>query len=314
TRPNSFEGVGAKGLPWLSKMKQLTGKPISTEVASPLHVEYALAHEVDVLWIGARTTVNPFAIQEIAEALKGVDIPVLIKNPVNPDIELWIGAIERFYLAGLRKLAVIHRGFSVPGSKPYRNRPKWEIPIELRRRLPGIEIICDPSHICGNRSLLAPVAQKAMDLNFDGLMIETHIDPDQAWSDAAQQLSPERYGQLIHNLVFRDAHIDDPIVLDKLATLRHQIDQLDQNLFDILRQRMDIVREIGAYKEENNLQILQMERWIEVFQTRHEMGQSAQLHQRFTEGLLNALHKESIRQQTEVMNQSKADDTAIESL
>ncbi|MEO1435846.1 MAG: chorismate mutase, partial [Bacteroidota bacterium] len=304
----------AKGLPWMHTLKKLTGKPVCTEVASPLHVELALSYDIDVLWIGARTTVNPFAVQEIAEALKGVDIPIMIKNPVNPDLELWIGAIERFYLAGLRKLAVIHRGFSVPGSKPYRNRPKWEIPIELRRRLPGLEIICDPSHICGKRHLLAAVAQKAMDLNFDGLMIETHVDPDNAWSDAAQQLTPTDYGELIANLVMREAHIEDPILLDQLATLRNQIDQLDQNLFDILRQRMDIVREIGAYKEENNIQILQMERWIEVFQTRHDMGKAALLDQRFTEGLLNALHKESIRQQTEIMNQAKADDTPIESL
>lgn len=314
TRPNSFEGVGAIGLPWLQAIKERVQKPICIEVATTQHIEAALEANIDVLWIGARTTVNPFVVQELAEALKGVDIPVMIKNPVNPDLELWIGAIERFYLAGIRKLAVIHRGFSVPGSKPYRNRPKWEIPIELRRRIPGLEIICDPSHICGNRSLLQEVSQKAMDLNFDGLMIESHIKPDQAWSDAAQQLTPDDYGKLISNLIFRNATTDDPVLLDQLANLRTRIDALDQNLFDILKQRMEIVREIGSYKEANNIQILQMERWIEVFRTRHEMGEDAQLHKRFTEGLLNALHKESIRQQTDIMQSIPSKDSPLESV
>ncbi len=302
TRPNSFEGVGAKGLPWIKEAGEITGLPVTVEVAKASHVEAALNANIDVLWIGARTTVNPFAVQEIADSLRGVDIPVMIKNPVSPDLELWIGAIERLYLAGIHKLAAIHRGFSVSKSTPYRNQPKWEIPIELRRRIFGLEVICDPSHICGKRSLLQGVAQKALDLNFDGLMLETHINPDKALSDALQQVTPEGLNVLMDSLVIREMTTDDPEYWNKLEELRQVIDQLDAEIIELLRNRMEVASEIGRYKKINNIKILDMERWRHIFATRMSMSKEANLSEDFANGLLQAIHKESIKKQTEVMN------------
>ncbi len=304
TRPNSFEGVGKIGLPWLNTVKQQTQLPVTIEVANTAHVELALKAGIDVLWIGARTTVNPFAVQEIADSLKGIDIPVMVKNPINPDLELWIGAMERLHLAGINKLAAIHRGFSVVLSGPYRNLPKWDYPIELRRRIPGLQVICDPSHICGKRALLQGVAQKAMDLDFDGLMLESHINPDQAWSDAAQQVTPDDLKKLIDALLIRKPASSDPLFIDKLDSLRGTIDHLDQNILKLLGQRMEIATEIGKYKKENNIAVLDLERWKTIFDTRMKMAGANNLSELFADGLLQAIHQESIKKQTDVMNNS----------
>ena len=301
TRPNSFEGVGSVGLSWIKRAGKLTDLPVCVEVANAHHVKEALKHGIDILWIGARTTVNPFAVQEIANALRGVDIPVLIKNPINPDLELWIGAIERLYQVGVRKLAAIHRGFSIIPKDKYRNSPQWSIPIELRRRIRGIELIGDPSHICGNRHLLQTVAQNALDLNFDGLMIEAHRQPDQAWSDAQQQITPQQLGQLLATLVQRQANTDNPVFKRNLERLRAEIDQLDYQFLDLLRQRMELAREIGQYKKENNVAILQIERWEEIYSTRMKQASKMKVEETFIEALLQAIHKESIRQQTAIL-------------
>lgn len=306
TRPNSFEGMGIKALPWLKEAGQKTGLPVCTEVAKATHVEQALAHDIDVLWIGARTTVNPFAVQEIADALKGVDVPVLVKNPINPDIGLWLGAFERLHQAGIQKMAAIHRGFSFYGASRYRNEPLWELPIELRRQMPALEIICDPSHIAGQRDLLLEIAQKALDLNFDGLMIETHHMPEQAWSDAAQQVTPEGLSSLLEQLIHRRTSSDNPVFTTRLEKLRGLIDDTDYALLDILARRMDIVREIGEYKKQNDITILQLERWLEIFKTRSAKASSLQLAPEFIQALFNSIHQESIRQQTTIMNTASA--------
>ena len=302
TRPNSFEGIGKKGLPWIKAAGKENQLPVMVEVANKDHVKEALAAGVDILWIGARTTVNPFATQEIADALLGVDIPVMIKNPVNPDIDLWIGAIERFYGAGIKKLAAIHRGFSVSRSAPFRNLPMWEIPIELGRRLPQLEIICDPSHICGNRKLIPEVAQKAMDLHFAGLMIETHIQPDQAWSDAKQQLQPKALGEVLKNLVLRKSETDDKNFLAQLETLRVDIDKIDRELTQLMGKRMKIVEAIGQCKKENGITILQMNRWVKIFDDRVAATIAEGLSEEFAQAFIQSIHNESIRQQTKVMN------------
>ena len=301
TRPNSFEGIGEVALPWLKLASRTTGLPLCIEVATAKHVELALKYGIDVLWIGARTTVNPFAVQEIADVLKGVDIPVFVKNPVNPDLQLWLGAIERLYNSGINKLAAIHRGFSVYGNQLYRNVPLWEIPIELRRQVPGLEIICDPSHIGGKRALLLDISQEAMLLDFDGLMIETHINPDEAWSDAAQQLTPKALNELLQQLKKPHAAITDPIFLNKLEKLRSHIDQIDFKVLELLAERMLMVREIGDYKKDNNITILQMERWAEIYRSRMAMAPELELATEFIESLINAIHKESIRQQNQIM-------------
>jgi len=302
TRPGSFEGVGSIGLPWIKKAGALTGRPVTVEVANAKHVEEALEHKIDILWIGARTTVNPFAVQEIAHALKGHDIPVLIKNPVNPDLELWIGAVERFLDAGINKIALIHRGFSVTKSAPYRNQPLWEIPIEFKRRYPNMEIICDPSHICGKRELLEGVAQQAFNLSFDGLMIETHINPDEALSDALQQVTPEGLGQLLNSLIRRKVLTDNPDFLANLEALRVDIDSLDRDTIELLVKRMEVVREIGRYKKENGITILQMNRWSKLFDDRVHASIDAGLSEIFAKALIQVVHNESIRQQELVMN------------
>jgi len=302
TRPNSFEGVGTVGLKWLKAAGEATGLPVCVEVANVKHVYEALRTGIDILWIGARTTVNPFAVQEIADALEGVDIPVMVKNPVNPDLGLWIGAFERLHRAGITKMAGIHRGFSYHGDSPYRNLPHWEIPIELRRTHPQIPIICDPSHICGSRELLADVSQKALDLNFDGLMIESHITPEKALSDARQQVTPARLGEILSQLVHRQPGTDDPQFINQLELLREEIDRIDHRLIDILAERMVIAEQIGHYKRENNITIFQSGRWGEILQDRVGYGQPKGLSKDILTEILQMVHKESIRHQTRVMN------------
>lgn len=299
TKPGGFEGIGTLGLPWLKKVKQETGMLVTTEVANKDHVFEALKAGIDILWIGARTTVNPFAVQEIADALKGTDIPVLIKNPVSPDLELWIGAFERLYGAGIHRLAAIHRGFSSYDKKIYRNLPLWHIPIELRRRMPDLPIFCDPSHIGGKRELVAPLCQQAMDLSFDGLMIESHRDPDCAWSDAKQQITPDVLDYVLNLLVIRDANQ----TTESLTALRQQIDEIDEKLLEVLAKRMRISREIGVYKKEHNMPILQAPRYSEILEKRSSMGEQMSLNPEFVRLILKAIHEESVRQQMIVMNE-----------
>ncbi|MCL1942136.1 MAG: bifunctional 3-deoxy-7-phosphoheptulonate synthase/chorismate mutase type II [Candidatus Azobacteroides sp.] len=299
TKPGGFEGVGAKGLAWLKKVKKETGMYVSTEVATAKHVFEALKYGVDVLWIGARTTANPFAVQEIADALSGVDIPVLIKNPVNPDLELWIGAVERIYNAGIKKLGVIHRGFSSYDKKIYRNLPQWHIPIELRRRMPNLPIICDPSHIGGKRELIASLSQQAMDLNFDGLIVEAHCDPDNAWSDKEQQITPDILDYILNLLVIRDTNQ----TTENLNELRHQIDEIDNQLLELLAKRMRVSREIGQYKKEHNMAVLQTGRYDEILKDRVTMAEQMDMNGEFMKNVLESIHEESVRQQITVINQ-----------
>ncbi len=297
TKPGGFEGNGITALPWLKRVKEELGMYTAVEVATAAHVREALAYDVDMLWIGARTTANPFAVQEVADALEGMDIPVLIKNPVNPDLDLWIGAVERVYNAGIRKLGVIHRGFSSYDKKIYRNLPQWHIPIELRRQLPTLPIICDPSHIGGKRELIAPLCQQAMDLNFDGLIVESHCNPEKAWSDAAQQVTPEVLDLILNTLVIRDTTQST----ESLTSLRRQIDELDVNLLELLAKRMRVSREIGMYKKENNMPILQSQRYDEILQTRIKQAEQMGMDAEFMKTVLVAIHEESVRQQQEVM-------------
>jgi chorismate mutase len=298
TKPGGFEGIGTQGLRWLKKVKEETGMYVATEVATRDHVFEALKAGVDMLWIGARTSANPFAVQEVADALKGVDIPVLIKNPVNPDLDLWIGAIQRFYGAGLHRLGVIHRGFSSYDKKIYRNLPLWHIPIELRRRYPDLPIICDPSHIGGKRELIAPLSQQAMDLNFDGLIIESHCRPDEAWSDAAQQITPDVLDYVLNLLVIRTS----TQTTENLTVLRRQIDAVDEQLLELLAKRMRISREIGIYKKEHNMPILQTPRYSEILENRTKAGASMDLNPEFIEKMLKLIHEESAAQQMIVIN------------
>ncbi len=303
TRPNTFEGVGKEGLPWLKKVKEKYGMYTATEVANVTHVFEALKYGVDILWLGARTTANPFAVQEIADALNGVEIPVLIKNPINPDVELWIGAFERLNQAGIRKMAAVHRGFSTYGKTFYRNDPHWQIPIELKRRIPDLPVITDPSHICGNREMLFEVSQEAMDLNFDGLIIESHICPDKALSDAAQQITPEEVRKLIDSLVLRKANVDNTVIAHTLEDLRRQIDKFDDKLIEVLDKRMKVADKIGAYKKENNITILQSGRWDQLLTKRIEDGEKKGLSEDFVVKVFRAIHQESINHQTKIMNE-----------
>jgi chorismate mutase len=302
TKPGMFEGVGTIGLSWLNEAKSETGLPITVEVATAKHVEDALAYGVDVCWIGARTTVNPFSVQEIADALKGVDIPILIKNPINPDIELWSGAIERIQAAGIENVGIIHRGFSSYGNTAYRNAPMWQLPIEMKRRFPQILLICDPSHICGNRELLQDVAQKSIDLDFGGLMIESHISPDDAWSDASQQVTPGRLLEILNSLVWRSVHATEASFTTALVKLREQIDQVDDELIALLSQRMKLADKIGLYKKENNMTILQTERWNNIMERAFEKSGRFGLSSEFLRRYLDAVHMESINHQNNVMN------------
>ena len=305
TRPNSFQGIGDIGLKWVKQASIITGIPVTVEVASTKHVEAALKAGIDVLWIGARTTVNPFTVQEIADSLAGVKVPVMIKNPVNPDVELWIGAIERIAKAGINKIAAIHRGFSSYEKTIYRNRPNWEIPIELKRRMPEIPIICDPSHISGKRELLLAISQVAMDLNYDGLMIETHIDPDHALSDAKQQITPAQLGELLDKLICRSHSINDTLTLRMIEGLREKMDKIDSDLLDLISKRMDVAKAIGHYKKKNNITILQAERWDEIVQSRMQTGLEKQLDKGFVKKLFEIIHQESINQQAEIMNKKE---------
>lgn len=295
TRPGDFEGVGDKGLPWLKRVRQETGLRIAVEVAIPAHIESCLKHSIDILWIGSRTVVNPFSINEIAEALKGVDIPVLVKNPVNPDLLLWIGALERLNQQGIRKLAAVHRGFSVYGSKPFRNLPIWEIPIELRRLIPGLPVLIDPSHISGNRTMLPHVAQTAIDLAFDGLMIESHIRPEKALTDRDQQLTPAALEELIRRLSLPSG---SPVEEDfRLLELRKEIDEIDEKVLQLLAKRMETVTRIGRHKKETGMDVLQMERWKQVVEDRLEKGTAHGLSRNFLLKLLHAIHEEALRLQ-----------------
>ena len=302
TRPNAFEGVGSEGLKWMQTVKKETGMMVATEVANVKHVYEALKFGVDILWIGARTTANPFAVQDIADSLRGVNIPVMIKNPVNPDVDLWIGAIERINNAGIKQMAAIHRGFSSYDTTLYRNVPQWQIPIELRRRIPEMPIITDPSHICGNREFLYDISQKAMDLNFEGLIIETHCNPDKALSDASQQVTPDGLKQILDRLVFRDPEVNEELMLT-LAELRDQIDKLDDRIINLLEDRMSVSEKIGSHKKDNNITILQTKRWDDMLKTRLNLGNRKGLSDEFIIKLFRSIHQESINHQTSVMNE-----------
>jgi len=302
TKPGGFEGRGTAALPWLQAARQETGLPMAIEVATPRHVEDALRHGIDVLWIGARTTVNPFAVQELADALAGTGVPVMVKNPVNPDLALWIGALERLERAGITDLAAIHRGFSTFAPSRYRNAPTWAIPIELKTRYPELPLLNDPSHIGGSRDLLLPIAQKALDLDYDGLIIETHPDPDHALSDAAQQVTPARLQELLSELKYRYRSSDNADYRNKAEELRQKMDTADHEILEMLARRMALIQELAEYKKENNVKILQLERWQEIFKTRPEWGKKLNIDEKFVGELYKLIHIESIRQQTEVLN------------
>ncbi|MFZ5552463.1 MAG: chorismate mutase [Bacteroidota bacterium] len=303
TRPNMFEGVGKPGLQWLKTAGIENGLLTSTEVANAEHVEEALKAGIDILWIGARTTVNPFSVQEIADALEGTDIPVFVKNPVNADLQLWIGALERINKTGIKRIAAIHRGFSSMEKKHYRNAPMWEIPIELKTLIPELDIICDPSHICGRRDTIQEVAQKALDLDFSGLMIESHICPDEAWSDAQQQVTPVQLAEILGQLVVREKNNEDIEFSSKLEELRAEIDKIDEAIVQYISTRMDVAEKIGEYKRDNNVTILQLKRWEEILNTRSSLGKVLGLSDDFLKKYLELIHKESIKRQTSVMNQ-----------
>lgn len=298
TKPGGFEGKGDEALPWLANVKKETGMLVSTEVATPEHVEKALQHGIDFLWVGARTTANPFAMQALADSLRGVDIPVLVKNPVNPDLELWIGALERLNQAGVKRLGAIHRGFSSYDKKIYRNLPMWQIPIELRRRYPTLPLICDPSHISGRRDLIAPLCQQAMDLGFDGLLVESHCNPDEAWSDAMQQITPEVLDYILSLLVIRD----ETLTTEGITQLRHQIDELDNQLMELIAKRMRVCREIGQYKKEHNMTVLQTQRYKEILDKRGVQGAMCGMSAEFAAKIFEHIHEESVRQQMEIIN------------
>lgn len=305
TKPGSFEGSGLKGLAWMAAAKAETGLPIATEVANAKHVESALEFGVDVLWIGARTTVNPFSVQDIADALKGVDVPVLVKNPMNPDLDLWMGAVQRLQKAGIDKVGLIHRGFSSFGVSKYRNNPMWSLAIEMKMRMPEIPMIGDPSHISGTREYLKEIAQEAADLDYDGLILESHVCPDKAWSDAAQQLVPEELAQLVKEIVWRKPKVDKPEFQKSLEQMRVQIDQYDAELFTLLSKRMGIAEKIGEIKRDNDVMILQTNRWEDIVQRILANSDDLQLSREFLSILLNAIHMESISRQNKVMNEKK---------
>lgn len=303
TKPGGFEGIGSEGLEWLKKVKVETGMYTATEVATPLHVEQALDANVDILWIGARTSANPFAMQEIADAISRIkpDTPVLVKNPINPDLELWIGALQRLYNAGVTHLGAIHRGFSTYGKHLYRNVPQWHIPIELRLRFPNLPILCDPSHIGGRRELIAPLSQEAFDMGFNGLIIESHCNPDCALSDAAQQLTPEILNFVLNTLVIRSSKQST----ENLSILRQQIDKIDNELLEVLAKRMQVSRDIGKYKLEHRMPVVQATRYNDVIRTRLKLGEEMGMGKDFLKTILLAIHDESVRQQIEIINQRK---------
>ena len=299
TKPGGFEGNGEAALPWLQRVKEETHMMVATEVATPEHVELALKYGVDVFWIGARTSANPFAMQAIADSLKGIDVPVLVKNPVNPDLELWIGAMERLNQAGIKRIAAIHRGFSSYDKKIYRNLPMWQIPIELRRRVPDLPLFCDPSHIGGKRELVAPLCQQAMDLGMNGLIVECHCDPDKAWSDAKQQVTPDILAYILSLLVLRD----EKVTTEGINLMRKQIDELDNQLMELLAKRMKVCREIGEYKKEHNMTVLQTSRYNEILNKRGAQGSLWGMAPDFIKTVFEAVHEESVRQQMDIINQ-----------
>lgn len=309
TRPGAFEGIGVSGLSWLRRVKEETGLKVTTEVATGQHVYECLKYGVDVFWIGARTTVNPFSVQEIADAMAGTDIPVIVKNPVNPDYKLWVGAIERLHKAGLRRIAAIHRGFSTYGDSKYRNVPRWQMAIDLMQEFPDLEVICDISHICGRRDILAETAQKAYDLNFDGLMVEVHPDPDKAWSDASQQITPERFGEMVGSLIQRFATSEDPDFREQIENFRQQIDEFDEEIIHLIAQRMRLVREIGYVKKDKNVAIFQPERWRALAEACRIRAEKGDLSREFISLFLEAIHQEGITQQERVMNDGLAEPT-----
>ena len=298
TKPGGFEGNGEKALPWMKRVKDETGMLVATEVATPKHVELALKYDVDILWVGARTSANPFAMQELADSLVGVDVPVFVKNPVNPDLELWIGAMERINRAGVKRMAAIHRGFSSYDKEIYRNLPMWQIPIELHRRIPNLPIICDPSHIGGRRALIAPLCQQAMDLGFEGLIVESHCQPDDAWSDAKQQVTPDVLDYILSLLVVRD----DTVTTEGIQALRKQIDEFDNELMNLLAKRMRVCREIGQYKKEHNMTVLQASRYNEILEKRGAQGSLCGLSADSVARIFEEIHEESVRQQLEIIN------------
>ena len=298
TKPGGFEGNGEMALPWMAAVKEETGMMIATEVATPEHVELALKYGIDILWVGARTTANPFAVQSLADALKGVDVPVLVKNPVNPDLELWIGALQRINQAGIKRMGAIHRGFSSYEKKLYRNMPMWQIPIELHRRMPNLPILCDPSHISGRRDLIAPLCQQAMDIGMDGLIVESHCEPDKAWSDASQQVTPDVLDYILSMLIIRDA-VD---LTTSLATLRKQIDEIDNELIDLLARRMGISREIGLYKKEHGLTVVQTKRYSEILDKRGAQGALKGIDSDCIKKIFESIHEESVRQQINLIS------------
>jgi chorismate mutase len=302
TKPGMFEGIGAKGLPWMQAAKKLTGLPTAVEVATGKQVQDALTFDVDLLWIGARTTVNPFSVQEVADALRGVDVPVLIKNPINPDLELWSGALERVARAGIKQIGLIHRGFSSYGNTEYRNAPMWHLAIEMKRRNPGVMMINDPSHICGRRDILLEVAQKAIDLDFDGLMIESHLDPDTAWSDAKQQVTPLRLAEMLDLIKWRKEDVPSETFHAALDKFREQINHIDDELMQLLGQRMQIADKIGEYKKNNSVTILQTNRWNQILEKAFGKGEKLGLSQEFITRYLDAVHMESINRQNKIMN------------
>lgn len=301
TRPGSFEGVGKEGLSWLKRVKEETGLRTTTEVAKAAHVYDCLKAGIDVLWLGARTTVNPFSVQEVADALSGANVPVLIKNPINPDLGLWIGAVERIYKAGIDRIGLIHRGFSYHGETIYRNVPRWQIAIEMKRRFPDLQIFVDNSHICGRRDLLQEVAQEALNLNYDGLMTEVHPRPDEAWSDAKQQITPAVFGEMLENLRLRKPTADE-VEMERLTELRRQIDEIDNDLIGMLGHRMKLADQIGEFKAERNLAVLQSARWDSVMEETTKKGREHGLSDAFMRGYLRAVHQESIDHQDAIVN------------
>lgn len=306
TRPNSFEGIGAEGLQWLKKVREEYGFKITTEVANSQHTYEALKAQVDVFWLGARTTVNPFSVQEVADALKGADVPVLVKNPINPDLKLWMGAIERLYNVGITRIGAIHRGFSKFGKSVYRNIPQWQIPLELKREFPDIEIITDASHICGNRENLYEISQFALDLNMDGIMLETHPTPDDAWSDAAQQVTPKVLQEnILSKLIVRSEGADDPLFLHNIEDLRSQIDLIDKEVIQLYADRMNLAEKIGEFKLQNNIAIYQQGRWSDVLERAMDKAGPLGLSETFVNRILKAVHQESIDRQEEVMKASQ---------
>ena len=301
TRPGNFEGVGSIGLKWLQKVKKETGLLVTTEVANANHVKIALDHDIDVLWIGARSTVSPFIVQEIADALENTDKIVLLKNPVNPDLSLWYGGIERLYTANIKKLGVIHRGFSTYSKTKFRNNPEWQIPIELQNKFPDLPLICDPSHICGRRDIIKQTSQKALDLNFDGLMIETHNDPDNAWSDAAQQITPKTLINLMKDLVIRKESLEERSFINELENLRIKIDNADSQILDIIGNRMKVSEEIGKIKKKQNVAILQSARWNDILEKMISDGKEKGLSEDFILKIFKAIHQESINHQEKIL-------------